>query len=317
MRPRLACLIVSLCLFPLAAQAVLNTHDARPAATLLLPDFEVDPIPNFPESPSGTQLVGVPKTVFTVGNAGPAPIIARVTLWTDFGIPTVSFHLFLTGFDIETIDLKQAFDGIFPGLGPGNCASGIATRLPASDIIGLRNAHSGQPSSLLGNLCGSRDFGDGALRGFVTVDAVTECNDTLLPNEPAYSSILAASNVLRGHCDFIDPTQNSSVSGSLVHVETGPFAAGDPRSTDASTGSTAPTTARRWATCGGCASPTAARSTEAPRCGYGASRARCRRRWGVRWWAFRRRNRAPPIGSPSSMSPKTSCPSSLAHRLCP
>lgn len=223
MRRRLACLVALLGLFPLGAQAVLNTHDARPAATLLLPYFEVDPIPNFPESPS-VELVGVPKTVLTVGNASQFSLLTRVTLWTDFGIPTLSFHLSLTGFDVETIDLKQTFDGILPQSAGGgmSCPDPLATRLPPTDIIGLRNAHSGQPSSLFGNLCGSRDFGDGALRGFVTVDVVTDCDDTLLPNDADYSTILGSSNALWGDWESFDPIEKFSDAGTMVHIEASP-----------------------------------------------------------------------------------------------
>jgi hypothetical protein len=215
-----------LALLPAAAQALLHTHDARPAATLLLPYFEIDPIPNFPESQS-IQHVAVAKTVFTVGNATQFPVRTRVTLWTDFGIPTLTFHLNLTGYDVETIDLKQTFDGILPqqGAGPGECATDSVTRLPPNVIIGLRNAHTGQSSSLFGGLCGSRDHGDGALRGFVTIDAVTTCDDTLLSNDPGYSAILDPSNALWGRWELFDPPQNASDAGTMVHVESGSFAA--------------------------------------------------------------------------------------------
>jgi hypothetical protein len=228
MRLRSSWLILLLGLVPGAAGAVLNTHDARPAATLLLPYFEVDPIPNFPEAPGG--LAGVRKAVLTIGNGGAAPLRVRVNLWTDFGIPTLSFHVALTGYDMETIDLKQTFDGIVP---PGGfvddaiCTTGDGMRLPPGDIIGLRNAHSGQPSSLFGNLCGSWDFGDGALRGFVTVDVVTACDDTLRPNQADYATILGDTNALWGFADFWDPGQNATDAGNLVHIEAGSFAPSD------------------------------------------------------------------------------------------
>jgi uncharacterized repeat protein (TIGR01451 family) len=230
MRFRFALLIAWVGLLPVCSGAVLNTHDARPAATLLLPYFEVDSIPNFPESALASELVGVKKTVFTIGNASAPPMLARVTLWTDLGIPTLSFDIFLTGYDLESIDLKQTFDGILPPSkvgGMSGCLPLLSTRMAPADIIGLRNAHSGQASSLLGNLCGSRDYGDGALRGFVTVDAVNQCDDTLLPNQAGYSAILDPSNSLWGVWQFFDPAHNLSDSAPLTAIEAGSFAAGD------------------------------------------------------------------------------------------
>src|SRR5713101_993259 len=64
-----------------------------PAATLLLPYFEVD-------------LAGKPDvartTVFHVTNVSPIPEIARVTVWTDWAYPVFTFSLFLTGYDVES-----------------------------------------------------------------------------------------------------------------------------------------------------------------------------------------------------------------------
>lgn len=211
---------------------------ARPSATLLLPYFEVDPVPNFPAAASSP---GAPlNTVLTVGNANPSAVLTRVTVWTDYGIPTLSFHLYFTGYDTETIDLRQLFDGVLPrsasdGQDPfdnisnqgllsqdinfASCTSiNNTTRLPSADIVGLRRAHSGLSSSLFGNQCVSRNHGNGILRGYITIDAVTSCNDALLPNDAGYEALLTSGNYLWGSYSITDSPNNYSDSGNVVHI---------------------------------------------------------------------------------------------------
>ena len=68
-----------------------------PAATLLLPYFDVDIT-----SPRGTTNR---STLFTVTNTSRFPQIAHVTVWTDWSYPVLDFNLFLTGYDVASIDL--------------------------------------------------------------------------------------------------------------------------------------------------------------------------------------------------------------------
>ena len=62
------------------ARADACTLDNVPAATLLLPYFEVDP----DESRR-------PTTLFSINNASARAALAHVVLWTDLGVPTLSF----------------------------------------------------------------------------------------------------------------------------------------------------------------------------------------------------------------------------------
>ena len=83
------------------------TMDAVPAATLLVPYFEV----NLDECGNpGTQNT----TLFSINNASAAPALAHVTFWTDWSAPTIDFDIFLTGYDIQTINLRDVFDGNIP-----------------------------------------------------------------------------------------------------------------------------------------------------------------------------------------------------------
>src|ERR1044071_4140870 len=65
-----------------------------PAATLLLPYFEVD-----------LDRPGGETTLVTITNVTNLDAIARVTLWTDRGYPVLTFNVFLTGYDVQSLDL--------------------------------------------------------------------------------------------------------------------------------------------------------------------------------------------------------------------
>lgn len=93
-----------------------------PAATLLLPYFEVET--------AGARGSG-PTTLFTITNTSRFPQIAHVTLWTDWSYPVLDFNIFLTGYDVQPIDL---YDVIVRGIvAPGNTPAGTSsTTTPGS-----------------------------------------------------------------------------------------------------------------------------------------------------------------------------------------
>src|SRR3954469_15897901 len=69
-----------------------------PAATLLLPYFEVDL-----SNPANRT------TLFSITNVTRYPQIAHVTLWTDWAYPVMNFNIFLTGYDVQAINLYDVF----------------------------------------------------------------------------------------------------------------------------------------------------------------------------------------------------------------
>src|ERR1700737_1919869 len=71
-----------------------------PAATLLLPYFDVD----F-KSPQTTART----TLFTITNVSNLPQIAHVVIWTDWSFPAIDFNIFLTGYDVQPINLYDIF----------------------------------------------------------------------------------------------------------------------------------------------------------------------------------------------------------------
>jgi hypothetical protein len=215
--------------------------DLMPAATLLLPYFEVDPA-----NPAGMT------TLFSVNNASPMAVLAHVTVWTDLGVPTVGFNVYLTGYDVQTFNLRDFFNGSLPPTAPAGedpndtvspkgqlsqdvgfpgCAGLLPlSAIPASFVTPLRAAHSGKFSSVL-NGCAGQDLGDGRLRGYITVDTVGECT-LRFPSDAGYfgpQGVVTNQNVLWGDYIYIDPANKYSDGENLVRIKAfpGAFKPGD------------------------------------------------------------------------------------------
>jgi len=181
-----------------------------PAATLLLPYFEVDPNPK----------VQGQTTLFTITNVTRYPQIAHVTLWTDWAFPVLSFNLFLTGYDVQAINLYDVIvrgviappSGTTPATTPGvlsapggnlrtalDCASNPSL-LPASLINALRSALTTgvfNPGGAV-KACSTAGGVHANAMGYATIDVVANCTN-LLPTDPAYyTTDLLFDNVLIG-----------------------------------------------------------------------------------------------------------------------
>src|SRR5687768_12541576 len=121
----------SICLLAVGLLAVtgpvnaeIGTIDDVPAATLLLPYFECE---------LGANLVPVANgdtTLFSINNASATAVLAHVTLWTDESVPTLDFDIYLTGYDVQTINVCDIFNGNLPrtasvGQDPQGGAQGV------------------------------------------------------------------------------------------------------------------------------------------------------------------------------------------------
>jgi len=236
------------------AFAEICTIDDVPAATLLLPYFEVDL-----NSQNGVQ------TLFSINNASAAAAVAHVTVWTDQSIPTLDFDVYLTGYDVQTINLYDIFHfGNLPrtadrGADSGDAASpspppgatqaanvnpftgpftpGVPTEfdfggssgpcvaaytnpvLDSTRISNLQAAHTGHNAPAYGGCLGA-NYGDNIARGYVTVDSVTQCN-LLFPSSATYFSggIADTRNILWGDYFYVNSAQNFAQGETLVHVE--------------------------------------------------------------------------------------------------
>jgi len=234
----LAGLLSAASAFVPAARAATCYLDNPPAATLLLPYFEVDL-----DRPIGRT------TLFSVNNASATAILTNVTLWSDLGVPTLWFHLYLTGYDVQTLNLRDLFNGILPvtasaGQDPSDSISKkgvfsqdvnfasctgilpIPPQLPPSFRDHLRAAHTGHASALLQNLCAGQNLGDNVARGYVTVDTVNRC-EIKNPSEPGYfgaGGMATNQNVLWGDFFLVDQENAFAQGEDLVRIEADPTA---------------------------------------------------------------------------------------------
>ncbi len=252
----LCLILVGLLVQGLPASAEVCTIDAVPAATLLLPYFEVD-----------LENLDCINTLFSINNASAAAAIAHVTLWTDQSIPTLDFDVYLTGYDVQTINVRDIFEGRLPvtadhgadasdgaddespsppvgnpqaaqvnpftgsftpgsptefdfGGSSGPCVAPYTN--PVLDnfrVTNLRAAHRGQNAPAYGGCLGA-NYGDNLVRGYITVDSVTQCN-LFFPSSAGYfnTGVADTRNVLWGDYVYVDPVNNSSQGETLVHVE--------------------------------------------------------------------------------------------------
>jgi len=218
--------------------ALICTADDVPAATLLLPYFEVD-LDN--QWGSGT--------LFSINNASATAVLAHVVVWSDLSVPVLDFNVYLTGYDVQTINLRDILvDGILPrtasaGQDPNDtispqgqfsqdinfasCAGQLPPPpLPATFTQHLRLALTGQASPILGNRCAGQSLGDNIARGYITVDTVNNCT-LRFPGDAGYfapggTGDATNQNVLWGDYFYIKDMANLAEGETLVHIEAAP-----------------------------------------------------------------------------------------------
>ena len=221
-----------------------------PAATLLLPYFEVE---------TATRAT---TTLFTITNTSRYPQIAHVTLWTDWSAPVLDFNLFLTGYDVQPINL---YDVIVSGIiapptgtsvttaigtaptgvsgstplsntsnpnfatGFGTNCTGLPGTLPASVASAVRSAlTTGTATALCGGAQLGGNHGTVAI-GYATVDVSASCS-VFLPTDPNYytsTSGILYDNVLIGDYQQLAPsTAGGAISdaqgNAMVHIRAVP-----------------------------------------------------------------------------------------------
>lgn len=237
--------------FPSGAPSTTNNDDScdvtlQPAATLLLPYFEVDLA-----SPSSSAV----STIFTITNVTEIPRIAFVTVWTDWGVPILGFSVWLHGYDVQGFSM---YDVIARGVVPptqsagtvgawsesrfsnpnhnfnavDNCAF-LPGPLPAYLVAQMQSALTGglyqDSSSGVVQRVGS--INDNAV-GYVTVDVVNDCDSVWPADDFYFSTKLLFDNVLIGDWIVVDPVANTAYGSPMVHIRAIPEggAAGSPES---------------------------------------------------------------------------------------
>ncbi|MFO1351566.1 MAG: hypothetical protein U1F68_13215 [Gammaproteobacteria bacterium] len=245
----LACCLLSLTVLLTIppSRAEIGVIDNVPAATLLLPYFEVD----LANTNGVTTLFSITLGGGLTPSDGATAHLVQVTLWTDLGIPTFAFNIYLTGYDTQSVDLRDVFNGNLPitasaGQDPTdtlsphgplsqdiNFASCNGTlpypspALNAAEITALRNAHTGKASTLSNNQCSGFNHGDNIARGYLTIDAVNQCQPLftgIVPGDTGYfgsggSGVATNQNNLWGDFFLINAAQNFAQGESLIALE--------------------------------------------------------------------------------------------------
>jgi hypothetical protein len=227
--------LLCLPLLAVPAAALTCVVDDVPAATLLLPYFEVDL-----DDATGQN------TLFSINNASATAVLAHVVVWSDLSVPVLDFNVYLTGYDVQSINLRDILvNGVLPrtasaGQDPADtisphgdfsqdinfasCTGQLPPPiLPASFIAHLQNSLTGESSAILGNRCAATSFGDNIARGYVTVDTVNNCT-LRFPGDPGYfapggTGDATNQNVLWGDYFFIDGALAYAHGETLVHIE--------------------------------------------------------------------------------------------------
>lgn len=226
-------------LVPQTSRAALGALDDMPGSTVLFPYFEVDL-----GNSSGLD------TVLTLQNSSATALLAHTIVWSDEGVASAIFDIYLTGFDVQGFSMRDVLNGNLPqsasaGQDPSdtispqgpfsqdiNFASCNANLpYPAGSIpapVGmtpadLRLALTGAPTTgIAAGMCWGRNVGDGHARGYVTVDLVNHCN-SLKPGDVGYvddpSTTITQQNALLGSFLIANPTTHEWFGDNAVSIE--------------------------------------------------------------------------------------------------
>jgi hypothetical protein len=226
-----------------------------PAATLLLPYFEVD-----------LAATSDQTTLFTITNVSRYSQIAHVTLWTDWAFPVLNFNIFLAGYDVQSINLRDILVGGIVasavGTGPTTVKSPLgALTSPANGGPGYTNPNfkavidcDAVPGIIQQTFMAAVRqtlttgvYNPGGLAscpnpvggvhanaiGYATIDIVESCTSRL-PSDPLYyTTDLLFDNVLIGDYQQIGPKPAGTSSALLdaggnpmVHIRAVPEGGG-------------------------------------------------------------------------------------------
>jgi hypothetical protein len=199
--------------FPMPAMTTNNNDSCdisvAPAATLLLPYFEVD----VSKPPAAART-----TLFTIVNTSSSSQIARVTLWTDYAYPEMTFSISLTGFDTQSINLYDLLGPEGMTLPPAAYCGREPLPVPDSIAANVRSAFTNGTNST----CGTAKIGGThtSAIGYATIDVAKSCASDF-PTNPSYYDGLSDDNVLIGDWEMVDPdavTGNYASGSPLVHI---------------------------------------------------------------------------------------------------
>ncbi|MFN2441486.1 MAG: hypothetical protein ABR517_02260 [Thermoanaerobaculia bacterium] len=204
----------------------------QPAATLLLPYFEVE---------VGEARNTAADTNFTIVNTSPLPQIAHITLWTDWSFPVIDFNIFLTGYDVQGISLYDLIvRGQIPPTSNATKTGSLSAANSANPVHYNRGTCAALPGPIPSDLAAAirsaltigtyPGFGctvavggnhPTIATGYATIDVARVCGTGLPTQESYFLQEIAFDNVLTGDYMYINPdaaTGNFAGATPLVHI---------------------------------------------------------------------------------------------------
>jgi hypothetical protein len=219
--------------FATGSPATTNNDDScdisvAPAATLLLPYFEV--------SPDGRET-----TLFTITNTSAEEQIAHVVLWTDYSYPVIDFNIYLTGYDVQSINLYNViYQGVIaPDAGTGTDLSDFGDFSVANTDLNLNDCDElpgaippvyvarMQSAFTLGRVdaisaefpaCTTVGRAHTNAIGYATIDVADLCSIALPTSSTYFLTEIRFDNVLIGDYQQVNSTNNFAQGNPMVHI---------------------------------------------------------------------------------------------------
>jgi len=215
-----------------AAKAEIGTMDNVPAATLLIPYFEVDL-----DNANGRN------TVISLSDTSASAMLLNVTIWSNAGVAVKNFNIYLTGYDVTNFDMRTVLNGTLPmsasdGQDPTDVVSpqgqvsqdinfascsGVLpyAALSAFEVADLRAMLTGRASTVrFPGQCVGTNSGDNVARGYVTIDTVNSCGISN-PSSGNYfaNTVATGQNTMLGDYMLVDPSQGAMSLEAAVAIE--------------------------------------------------------------------------------------------------
>jgi hypothetical protein len=180
------------------AGAITCTVDQRPAATLLVPYFQVSYDTDGALISSG---IGARDVIVTFGNASTAPMIAHVSVWSRESVLKLDFNVALTAFDIESFRMSDVLSGVIPSSGD-TVGFDVCQRNSAAtvypDSAGFLRVKPLQPALPADNVNATSNYNNPAFSPALSAQLISELRTNCDGNE----DLLATGYITIDHANY-------------------------------------------------------------------------------------------------------------------
>lgn len=195
------------------AFAITCTVDQRPAATLLVPYFQVSYDTNGVLVSTGPDAR---DTIVTIANASAAPMIAHVNVFNRESVLVLDFNVALTGFDVQAMRMSDIISGNLPDT--VNSSGGDTCQRNANAAVypnpdGFLRVRPLVPATGQDNSQATTHYTQAFNLGIIT-GLRTNCAGTVEPNAIGYIIIDHVN-----YCNLSDPTDPNYYYNDAIGME--------------------------------------------------------------------------------------------------